>query len=148
MAWVDSIVEGIGVGVVLDREPTQPRHGERAERIRALHDRYPNMGNSAIARRVGCDESNVRGVLERYARGVAPEELRDYQANQADIYDVMAHRALISITDAHLERASGLQLMTMAAIATDKSRLVRGQATSISVNALLDVAQLIREGKA
>jgi hypothetical protein len=34
--------------------------------------------------------------------------------------------------------------MTVAGIAFDKGQLVRGQATSINVTALLDVAELIR----
>ncbi len=35
--------------------------------------------------------------------------------------------------------------MTVAAILEDKARLIRGQATSIHVHALLDVLDMIRE---
>ena len=74
-----------------------------------------------------------------------PQGGRDFQANKADIYDVIQSRALASITQEHLDKCSAVQLVTAAAILEDKSRLVRGQPTSIHVNALMDVAAMLRE---
>jgi hypothetical protein len=48
------------------------------------------------------------------------------------------------VTSAKLQKASAGSLVTAAAILEDKARLIRGQATSINVQALLEVAELIR----
>ena len=124
---------------------TQPRKGERAEHIRLLRDRYPTMPPSIIAGKVGCSPANVTDVLKRYAKATSIEELRDFQANQGDIFDVLAHRTLASITDEDISKAPLVQRITGAAILIDKSRLVRGQPTSLHVHALMDVASMIRE---
>jgi len=71
-------------------------------------------------------------------------DLRQFQDNQADAFDAVAMRSLLSITPKKLATASAVQLMTAAAIATDKARLVRGQATGINVNVLMDVVEAIR----
>jgi len=68
-----------------------------------------------------------------------------FRANNADIYDRAQVRALRSITKARLPKsARHSRLVTVAAILEDKARLIRGQATSINVQALLEVAELIR----
>lgn len=130
-------------GVLLNAVPGGANTGA-AEHIRLLHDRFPAMSNVAIANKVGCAESNVRQVLGKYVRDCSLEELRDFQANQADIFDGLASSTLASITQADLEKASLLQKVTASAILVDKSRLVRGQPTSIHVTALMDVAELMR----
>ena len=132
--------DGVLVGTA-----TQPRRGERAEHIRLLHDRFPALGASAIAHKIGCDESNVRRVLSRYVRDCSIEELQDFQANKADIYDGLQHKALASITDASLSKCNALQLVTVAAILEDKNRLVRGQPTAIHAHVLVDVLAMLRE---
>src|ERR1017187_6181289 len=103
-------------GVVLGAE--QSSFGQRtgaAEHIRLLHDRFPAMGNTAIANKVGCDESNVRRVLSRYVRDCSLEDLKDFQANEPDILDAIRHKTLASITDDKLATASYLQLVTGSA---------------------------------
>lgn len=130
---------------ILPPDRPTPRKGERAERIRRMFDRNPNMPQSVIAKRVGCDKSNVSTVLNRYLNGATPTDLSDFQSNKAEIYDAIQHRALSSITQETLANASFQQLVTGAAILEDKSRLVRGQPTSIHVSALLDVLDVIRE---
>ena len=57
----------------------------------------------------------------------------------------MQMRALISVTQEKLRKSSAGSLVTVAAIFEHKARLVRGQATSINVQALLEVAELIRQ---
>jgi hypothetical protein len=71
-------------------------------------------------------------------------ELHDFQANKADIYDAVQMRALASVTQAKLQKSSAPALVTAAAILEDKARLVRGQATGINVQVLLDIAEMIR----
>ena len=132
-------------GVVLGAE--QSSFGQQtgaAEHIRLLHDRFPAMSNTAIANKVGCDESNVRRVLQRYVRNCSLEELQDFQASKGDIYDAIQSKALSCITEDKLVHSSAVQLVTVAAILEDKSRLVRGQPTSIHVHALVDVLEALR----
>src|ERR1017187_1070482 len=104
-------------GVVLGAE--QSSFGQQtgaAEHIRLLHDRFPAMSNTAIANKVGCDESNVRRVLQRYVRNCSLEELQDFQASKGDIYDAIQSKALSCITDDKLANSSAVQLVTVAAI--------------------------------
>jgi len=121
-----------------------PKRG-LAPKIRALKDKYPDMPVSVIADKVGCTPQNVRGVLSSYLAGTSEEALREYQANRSDILDAMQHRALLSITQAKLDKSSPVELMTVFGISYDKARLERGQATGINVNVLMDVAQAIRD---
>ena len=84
-------------------------------------------------------------MLATFLANRTESELRDFQANKADIYDAVQLRALASVTPDKLRKSSAGSLVTVAAILEDKARLIRGQATSIHVQALLDVADLIRE---
>ncbi len=106
---------------------------------------YPELSESQIARRVGCSRQNVNQVLAVFLDSHSEKELREFQANKVDIYDAMQMRALGSVTSAKLQKASAGSLVTIAAILEDKARLLRGQATSIHISALLEVAELIRE---
>lgn len=115
-----------------------------APAIRALHDRYPGMTKSAIARKVGCSPENVSQVLRNYLENTSIEELRDYQSNRADIFDALGHRLLSSLTKEKLEKSKPMEAVTAAAILFDKARLERGQATGINVEVLMDVAEAIR----
>lgn len=115
-----------------------------ADRVIDLHLRKPNMSKAAIARRVGCSPGNVDYVLKRYLTTETVENLRAFQDNQADALDAIAMRSMTSITPKKLAKANAVQLMTTAAIAIDKARLIRGQATGINVNVLLDVVEAIR----
>jgi hypothetical protein len=73
------------------------------------------------------------------------EELRDYQENQADVFDSLAYRLLGSLSQEKIDKTKPMEAITGAAILIDKARLVRGQATGINVSVLLDVAAAIRE---
>jgi predicted transcriptional regulator len=113
--------------------------------IRALKDRYPDMTDARIAKRVGCSQQNVSQVLDRYLGARSLEDLRQFQENRADIFDSLTMRAIGSITEAKLAKASAPALMMVAGTAHDKSQVLRGQATGINVSVLLDVAKAIRD---
>jgi AraC-like DNA-binding protein len=120
------------------------RNKGTAPAIRRLKERYPEMSEAKIAKRVGCSPSNVHYVLSAYLGDKTHEELRGYQDNRADIFDAIGARALSSITDVKLAKASPAELTTVMGILYDKARLERGQATGINVSVLLDVAEAIR----
>lgn len=133
-----------GDTVILPAEPRKPRD-TFAPQIRYLYDKYPELSQAAISRRLGCSDKTVSRVLSEFLRGHTEDDLRQFQAQRADIYDAVQMRSLSSVTDDKLAKASALQLVTAAAILHDKAALCRGQATSITAVALLDVAQLMRQ---
>ena len=106
--------------------------------------RYPEPSEAEIAKRAVCTPSNVHQVLSVFLRGHSEQELRDFQANKADIYDAVQMRALASVTQDKLRKSSAGSLVTVAAILEDKALLIRGRATSINGTALIDVLDAIR----
>ena len=112
--------------------------------IRRTKTRYPELSEAQIAKRVGCSPSNVHQVLTPFLHGHSEQELRDFQANKADIYDAVQMRALACVTQDKLRKSSAGSLVTAAAILEDKARLVRGQPTSLHVHALIDVLAAIK----
>ena len=115
-----------------------------APEIRRLSLRYPELSDSEIARKVGCTPSNVSQVLAAFLKESTREELEDFQSNKADIYDVIQKQILGSISEAKILKAGLAETVTAAAILEDKARLVRGQATGINVNVLMDVVEAIK----
>lgn len=115
-----------------------------APRIRKLKTRYPEMTQPEIARRVGCSVDNVYNVLRRYHRSTTETELREFQENKADIIDQLAHRVVLSVTDAKLKKMSASQAFVGLGILTDKSQLLKGLPTGINVNVLMDVVEALR----
>ena len=126
----------------IDAQPSRRRGVAPA--IRKLKDKYPEMSNGAIARKVGCSTQNVSGVLNSYLAGSSIEDLQDFQSNKAEIYDALQHRMLGSITQESIAKAPLMAVVTSAAILQDKSQVLRGQATGINVVALLDVVKAIK----
>jgi hypothetical protein len=126
-------------------QPIPGRKRGLAPLIRTTKLRYPELSEGEIAKRVGCSPSNVHQVLSVFLHGHSERELRDFQANKADIYDTVQMRALASVTQDKLRKSSAGSLVTVAAILEDKVRLIRGQATSINVHALVDVLDMLRE---
>lgn len=116
-----------------------------APEIRRLSVKYPELTQGDIARRVGCTTSNVCQVLNAFLNDSSESELREYQENQADIFDSVAYKLLRSVTQEKIDKTKPMEAITGAAILTDKARLVRGQATNYNVNILLDAAQAIRD---
>ena len=115
-----------------------------APEIRRLKTKYPEMSQGAIARRLGCSTGNVSTVLKTFLSDHTPEQLQDFQANKAEVYDALQIRLLGSLTREKIEKMPGLAAITGAAILQDKSQVLRGQATGINVIALLDVAEAIK----
>jgi hypothetical protein len=129
---------------ILSVAPSKRSHRGIAPEIRKLKLKYPELTDSEIARKVGCDPSNVSQVLKTFLGKHTSDDLRDYQDNQADIFDSVAMRLLSSVSQKKIDKTPAVQAITGAAILIDKARLVRGQATGINVNVLLDVAEAIR----
>ena len=106
---------------------------------------YPELSNSQIARTVGCTPQNVSCVLSTFLAGTSPEALADFQNSKADVYDALQQRLLQSVTQDKIDKTKPMEAVTAAAILEDKSRLVRGQATGINVNILLDIVDAMRD---
>jgi len=121
-----------------------PPKGVRAALIRKTKLRYPELSDSQIARHVGCSRSNVHQVLKSFLVDRSEAELRDFQANKADIYDAVQLRALACVTQEKLRKSSAGSLVTIAAILEDKARLMNGQPTSFHVTALVDLVGMLR----
>lgn len=115
-----------------------------AARIRKLKLKHPELTPSEIAKAVGCTVNNVYGVLETFLGGKSDAELRNYQENQADVFDALSLRLLSSLTPEKIANCKPMEAITGAAILIDKARLVRGQATGINVSVLMDVVEAIR----
>jgi hypothetical protein len=137
-------VPGQAIPPAPSNQPIPGRKRGLAPLIRATKLRYPEFSEAQIAKRVGCSPSNVHQVLSVFLHGHSEQELREFQANKADIYDAVQLRALASVTQDKLRKSSAGSLVTVAAILEDKARLVRGQATSIHVHALVDVLDMLR----
>jgi len=115
-----------------------------APKIRALHSRYPDLSNAAIAKRVGCSNENVRITLASFLDDKSLEDLRDFQETKADVFDSLQLRMLASITKEKIDKTRPVEAITAAAILEDKARLVRGQATNINATILLDVVEALK----
>ena len=129
----------------VESEPRKYKPGERAAMVRRLKDRFPEMSAYRIAKRVGCSENSARSALRTYLGKSSQADLELYQANKADAWDAIGMRSLGFITDKKLIKTSAQALGLLAAVSVDKAQLLRGQATSINVVALMDVAQMIRQ---
>lgn len=115
-----------------------------APAIRKLHLKHPELTHSEIARKVGCRPSNVTVVLKTFLGKNSEDDLRNYQENQADVFDALSMRLLSSLSEKKIAKTRVQEAVTSAAILIDKARLVRGQATGINVSVLLDLAKEIR----
>jgi hypothetical protein len=115
-----------------------------APSIRKMAVAYPELSNSEIARAVGCSVQNVSCVLQSFLAGTSPDTLREFQESKADVYDALQLRMLGSLTQDKIDKSKPMEIITGAAILEDKARLVRGQATGINVNILMDVVEAMR----
>jgi len=132
---------GMLAGVILGPAPAK---GDRAAEIRYLYEKYPELSQAAISRRVGCTESNVSQVLKDYLKDITTEELAEFRGDKASICEVIQHRLLASITQDKLDKTPAVSLITGFAIMQDKIQVMRGQPTSIHVHALVDVLEALR----
>jgi hypothetical protein len=115
-----------------------------APMIRKLAVQNPELTHAEIARVVGCTPQNVDCVLDTFLGKYSRDQLQDYQANTADVFDSLGYRMLSSITQDKIDKTKPMEAVTAAAILFDKSRLVRGQATGINVNVMLDLVEAIK----
>jgi hypothetical protein len=72
-------------------------------------------------------------------------EVRDEKQELSELYREKARACVAAIDADKISKSSALQLATAAGICTDKALLLQGQPASIHVNALMDVAELLRE---
>ena len=129
---------------VNQRVKPNSRNTGAAVRIRKIKRKFPDLTNSEIAQRVGCDKANVHRVLKRFLGDNSESDLAEFQQAKADVYDRIQLRTLMSIDDATISKAPLMARVTSAAILEDKARLIRGQATAINVTVLLDAVEAIR----
>lgn len=115
-----------------------------APKIRKLKLKHPELTPSEIAKAVGCSVNNVYGVLQNFLGDKSDADLRQYQENQADVFDALSFRLLSSVTPEKIANTKPMEAITGAAILIDKARLVRGQATGINVSVLMDLVDVIR----
>jgi hypothetical protein len=133
---------------MLNAQRTQkPKPGARAAQVRALALRYPELGPSALAKRVGCTPQSATSALKRFLANHSEDDLRSFQTSKADVYDAIQQRCLESVTASKLRKASATSLVTSAAILQDKSRIIRGMPTSLDVHVLIDILSEIRGDK-
>lgn len=121
------------------------RHdGSKAREIRVLAMRYPELGPSALARRVGVSPQSAADTLKRFLGNHSEDDLRKFQQSKPDAYDALQLRCLESVTGAKMMKSSAMSLITGAAILEDKSRLIRGMPTNLDVHVLLDLMAVVR----
>jgi DNA-binding MarR family transcriptional regulator len=124
---------------------TRGGHTGKAALIRKMKLRYPELSNGEIAKRVGCDESNVRQVMKRFLAGKTEEDIQTFAERKADIYDAIQMRLLESVTDEQIEKTPVYPRIISAGILEDKARVIRGQPTSIHLDVLCDLLDAVRE---
>jgi hypothetical protein len=99
----------------------------KAQLIRDIKDRHPELSNVQIGKLTDTTAANVCMVLQRY--GIVHQEIQDYKSNRADILAGLQHRILTSISEDDLKKAP-IQVKLMGyGILYDKERLERGQST-------------------
>lgn len=94
-----------------------------------------------IAREMGKSDHTIRRALR------SPEIVAQVETIKKDLGDIfkdLAHRMIQSISDADITKINAYQRTVSAAIATDKSQLLKGQPT-MNVGLLLEVASHFRD---
>jgi hypothetical protein len=88
-----------------------------------------------VAKRLKRDPATVRKFLnEPHSKEIL-----------ADMYERLNRKILESVTPEDIEKANLLQKTTAAAIATDKTQLLRGNPTQIQVAYLVEAVEMIRQ---
>lgn len=128
--------------VKMKEKTDKPARGVAAGLIRDMA--FSQLNKSEIARQVGVSSQYVSRVVSGFLGGHSRDELREFQENTADIYDSLKMRVLESLTPDKLSKMQAYPAIVSAGILHDKAALLRGQATSMNVNVLLDVASMIR----
>jgi hypothetical protein len=120
------------------------KHGTKAQQVRVLKMRYPELGPSALAKRVGVTPQSASDALKPFLSNASEEKLRSFQLNRSDAWDAIGMRSLESVTEAKLRKASASSLATIAAIAEDKRRAILGIPQQVEVHTLVEVLAVVR----
>ena len=112
------------------------------DHVRTVALAKKGLTHGEIARLQGCDRSNISKVLQRY--GVEERRVNKYKEYRADILAGLQDRLLSSIPDSDIQKSGMYTRVVSAGILYDKERLERGQATSVNINVLVDLAEAIR----
>lgn len=94
-----------------------------------------------IAREIGKSDHTIRRALK------SPEivaQIETIKKDLGDIFKDLAHRMIESISDADITKINAYQRTVSAAIATDKSQLLKGEPT-MNVGLLIEVATFFRD---
>jgi len=100
------------------------------------------QSQNRISKTIGRSRHLVQSVLDK------PEiqhAIQDERQELAIICRDKARAIFLSINNADIEKANLLQKATSGAIMLDKALLLSGEATSINVSVLLEVAHAIRD---
>lgn len=109
------------------------------ERAKVLHagGKTPH----AIAQSMGRSHHTLAKFLRK------PETQKEVGVQRevlAGMFDSVAYRAVVGVSDTDIEKANLVQKMTSAGIAVDKAAILRGEMPiGIDVSALLEVAEAI-----
>jgi transposase-like protein len=108
---------------------------ERAAALLLLRTNGGNIKRTArelgLPRKTVCTWSQGRGISEEVKRMSEDPEVRKELAGK---FKQTANRALDALTDEKLAGASAKDLALVAGIATDKSELLQGRATQVTVH--------------
>ena len=120
-------------------KPKTPPNGEERQQITTLA--AAGLSQNKIAQTVGRSRHMVKNVL---AEPEIQRAVKDEKAELAAIYREKARTIVESISSADIDNASLQQKAVSTGILLDKSLLLSGDATSINVSVLMDVADAIR----
>ena len=99
------------------------------------------LSQAAIARRISRSRHMVKNLL---AEPSIQRSIQDERAELSVLCKDKGRDIFMSIHSGDIEKANLLQKATAGAILIDKALLLAGEATSINVSVLLDVAHAIR----
>jgi hypothetical protein len=121
-------------------KPKIPPTVEETETIVTLA--ASGMSQTKIAQTVGRSRGMVRNMMEEPK---IQEKIEDEKTVLAKLYRDKARRVVDSINDIDIEKASLQQKSISSGVLLDKSLLLSGDLPQVSVTALLDLVQVVRD---
>jgi len=120
-------------------KPKYPPNGEERQHITTLA--AAGLSQNKIAQTVGRSRHMVKNLL---AEPSIQRSIQDERAELSVLCKDKGRDIFMSIHSGDIEKSNLLQKATAGAIMIDKALLLAGEATSINVQVLLDVAHAIR----
>ena len=120
-------------------KPKYPPNGEERQHITTLA--AAGLSQNKIAKTVGRSRHMVKNLL---AEPSIQRSIQDERAELSVLCKDKGRDIFMSIHSGDIEKSNLLQKATAGAIMIDKALLLAGEATSINVQVLLDVAHAIR----